>query len=287
LVTGADQVFIVIPQGRGVYSSDATQQEHQLEKKLLHPLCKGAVNIRRYEIRETTKQILFPYKLIDGKAVLLSTKELAVNYPLAWAYLQATRGLLEGRERGKWKHDRWYAFGRSQNLGEMEQKKLLTPSIANHTSFMLDTDDFYYFVGSGGGGGGGYGVTLKSESSLAYEYVLGLLNSRLLDRYLKSYSSTFSGGYYAYNRQYIEQLPIHPIDFSDLADKAQHDKMVAFVKQMLELHKRKAEAKDTGEQERLQRVIDSTDNQIDALVYELYELTPEEIAILEETTAKY
>jgi type II restriction/modification system DNA methylase subunit YeeA len=56
---------------------------------------------------------------------------------------------------------------------------------------------------------------------------------------------------------------------------------------MLELHKRKAEAKDTGEQERLQRVIDSTDNQIDALVYELYELTPEEIAILEETTAKY
>ncbi len=35
------------------------------------------------------------------------------------------------------------------------------------------------------------------------------------------------------------------------------------------------------ELERLQRLIDSTDKQIDALVYELYELTPEEIAVVE------
>jgi hypothetical protein len=33
--------------------------------------------------------------------------------------------------------------------------------------------------------------------------------------------------------------------------------------------------------ERLQRLIDSPDRQIDALVYELYELTPEEIAVVE------
>ncbi len=33
--------------------------------------------------------------------------------------------------------------------------------------------------------------------------------------------------------------------------------------------------------ERLQRLIDSADLQIDALVYELYGLTPEEIALVE------
>ncbi len=43
----------------------------------------------------------------------------------------------------------------------------------------------------------------------------------------------------------------------------------------------KAAAKDAAEQERLQRLIDSTDRKIDALVYELYELTPEEIAVAE------
>jgi hypothetical protein len=50
---------------------------------------------------------------------------------------------------------------------------------------------------------------------------------------------------------------------------------------MLELNKSKAGTKESAEQERLQRVIDSTDQQIDVLVYELYGLTPEEIAIVE------
>jgi hypothetical protein len=56
--------------------------------------------------------------------------------------------------------------------------------------------------------------------------------------------------------------------------------MVTLVGQMLDLHQRKAATDDAG-QERLQRLIDATDKQIDALVYELYGLTPEEIAVVE------
>jgi hypothetical protein len=37
-------------------------------------------------------------------------------------------------------------------------------------------------------------------------------------------------------------------------------------------------------QEQIQREIDATDRQIDALVYQLYGLTDEEIAIVEEAT---
>lgn len=44
---------------------------------------------------------------------------------------------------------------------------------------------------------------------------------------------------------------------------------------------RKADAKDAAGQERLQRLIASTDTQIDALVYELYGLTEEEIGVVE------
>ena len=208
LVTGADPVFILSDHSKGKYLSEATQQLHRIESDLMHPLCKGSLNIRRYHVSELTKSILFPYKYVQGKAELLTAKELAESYPHAWEYLQINRTALESRERGKWKHNRWYAFGRSQNLSEMEQKKILTPSIAKSASFTLDSTDFYYFVGSGGGGGGGYGITLKPDEQMAYEYILGLLNSNLLDYFLKSFSSPFSGGYYAYNRQYIEQLPI-------------------------------------------------------------------------------
>jgi type I restriction-modification system DNA methylase subunit len=113
------------------------------------------------------------------------------------------------------------------------------------------------------------------------QYLLGVLNSTLTNYYYKKNYTEVS-----LNPVYIRQIPIRRINFADPTDKSQHDNMVALVEQMLDLHKRKAEAKDAGEQERLQRVIDSTDQQIDALVYELYELTPEEIAIVEETTVK-
>jgi hypothetical protein len=40
-------------------------------------------------------------------------------------------------------------------------------------------------------------------------------------------------------------------------------------------------AQDAGEKQRLQRLIEAADQQIDALVYELYGLTAEEIAVVE------
>jgi len=284
LVTGADPVFILTDIPAGYYFSEATGQKHRIESNLMHPLCKGSVNIRRFHVADLRKSILFPYKLVQGKAKLLSTSELAKEYPNAWEYLKACRSLLESRERGKWKHEKWYAFGRSQNLSEMEQVKIMTPSIANRASFTLDSTGRHYFVGSGGGGGGGYGITLKHDEPMAYEYVLGLLNSKLLDVYLKSLSSPFSGGYYAYNRQYIERLPIRTIDFSKPTDVAHHHNLVRLVEMMLELHERLAAASIPADNTLYQRQIEAADQQIDGLVYELYGLTAEEIRIVEEST---
>lgn len=282
LVTGADQAFIMENVSETEFRSAATGQTYHLETELMHPLCKGSVNLKRYHISEITKSILFPYKLRDGKAQLLSVQELRVQFPNTWAYLNENRQKLEERERGNWKHDRWYAFARSQNLSEMEQVKILTPSIANHTSFTFDPIGCYYFVGSGGGGGGGYGVVLKTDYiSLNYLYLLGLLNSRLLDWLMQLTGTPYRGGYFSYNRQYIEQLPIRTINFDDPQDVARHEKMVALVNQMLELHKKLASASIPADKILYQRQIEATDRQIDALVYELYDLTEDEIRIVE------
>jgi hypothetical protein len=282
LVTGADPVFVLSAVGKGIYLSEKTGHPHRLEQDLLHPLCKGSVNLRRYQVTKLTKCILFPYKLVEGKAILLSPVEFQKCYPLAWHYLQDNRGALESRERGKWKHDQWYAFGRSQNLSEMEQPKILTPSIASHASFSFDASNYYYFVGSGGGGGGGYGITLKDNQNISYLYLLGLLNSKLLDIYLKSFSSPFSGGYFAYNRQYIERLPIRTINLSDPDDKSCHDQMVIFVEAMQGAKKELAKAKTDKDKTYYENKCASLDRQIDKLVYDLYSLTEKEIAIVEQ-----
>jgi len=51
---------------------------------------------------------------------------------------------------------------------------------------------------------------------------------------------------------------------------------------MLKLHKQLPKARTPHEQESPKRAIDATDHHIDALVYELYGLTKDEIRIVEE-----
>ena len=280
LVTGADSVFLLTNLDSGEYQSEATGSAHSIEKELMHPLCKGSVNIRRYRIEGVTKSILFPYRLVDGKAELIAQEVFRLRYPKAWAYLNVNRKLLEGRERGKWKHKNWYAFARSQNLSEMDQKKILTPSIAKEASFTFDSGGNLYFVGSGGGGGG-YGITIKRDYPVSPLFVLGLLNSKLLDYCLKSISTTFRGGYYAYNRQYIENLPITTVNLDDPDDQSRHEHVAKLVERMLVVKEELSKAKTEAEANRLDRECESLDRQIDQAVYELYGLTEEEIKVVE------
>jgi hypothetical protein len=53
---------------------------------------------------------------------------------------------------------------------------------------------------------------------------------------------------------------------------------------MLDLHKRLAAAKSDADRTRLERAVKTTDRKIDALVYELYGLTEEEIRVVEGAT---
>ena len=71
------------------------------------------------------------------------------------------------------------------------------------------------------------------------------------------------------------------MDFSPLAEKAQHDKLVGLVETMLELQKKHHEAKMERNKELYERQIKMVDAQIDRLVYELYGLTEEEIKVVE------
>jgi hypothetical protein len=60
-----------------------------------------------------------------------------------------------------------------------------------------------------------------------------------------------------------------------------HDKLVSLVEKMLELQKRLPSVRMPQEKEMLSRQIESTDGQIDRLVYELYGLSEEEVKVVE------
>jgi hypothetical protein len=219
--------------------------------------------------------LLFPYR----EAGLVPWKELAKVVRRTAAYLEQCRQFLTGREHGKMKHDAWYAYVYPKNLWLFQKSKLMVQVISKKARYAIENTGAYF---TGGGNGPYYGLLLKE--GLSPEYALGLLNSRLLDYLLHSISSPFRGGYWSYGKRFIEQLPIRTIDFSNKADKARHDKMVELVTRMMELKKQQVRApkkQSPSEKQLLDQKLAITDQQIDALVYELYGLTDEEVQIVE------
>jgi hypothetical protein len=83
----------------------------------------------------------------------------------------------------------------------------------------------------------------------------------------------------------IKKDAILSIPLPKSAPKVHQNKMVAHVERMLKLQEDLAAAKSPDDQTRLAREIAATDRAIDLLVYQLYDLTPEEIALVEQTTA--
>ena len=281
LQTSADNIYILEKRGEPkeglikVYSR-ALGQEWELESALLKPLLSGK-DVDRYGYPLPDRLILFPYKIKEGKAGLIPPTEFASAYPKCWEYLLQNRAALEDREGGKMRHERWYAFGRTQNLALHERRKLAIPRLVKRLTAVYDQTGNFYLDNVDVGG-----IILKEESYAHYSYVLGLLNSRLLNLYFRRISVPFRGGFYSANRQFLEPLPIRRIDFKNPEEKKMHDKLVALVERMLELNKRLAPIRNTpcNEQDELQREIERTDRKIDNLVYDLYGLTVEEREIV-------
>ncbi|HEW79042.1 MAG TPA: hypothetical protein ENH34_03615 [Phycisphaerales bacterium] len=121
----------------------------------------------------------------------------------------------------------------------------------------------------------------NNRSCLDFKYLLGILNSTLVTFYYRNRLITNRRSIAQLKKVDLDVVPIRTIDFDNPEDKAMHDKMVKFVERMLDLHKKLAMAKVPAEKTRIQRQINTTDSAIDKLVYKLYNLTPEEIAIVE------
>lgn len=76
-------------------------------------------------------------------------------------------------------------------------------------------------------------------------------------------------------------LPIPVTDFDNASEKASHDQMVSLVDQMLAFNQKLDRTRTAHEKELLERQIQTVDKRIDQLVYQLYDLTEDEISIVE------
>ncbi|MDP3063363.1 MAG: N-6 DNA methylase, partial [Chloroflexota bacterium] len=285
LITSADGVYILDKRRDGssgnVFAySRALDREVEMESAPLKPLLSGK-HIDRYVALETRQLLLFPYEVHAGQAALIDAGRFSRDYTLCWAYLQANQKRLEDREGGKMRHERWYAYVYPKNLALHDIPKLAVPRLVHRLQAYYDRDGERYLDNVDVGG-----LILKEATDASYGYVLGLLNSKLLDWYFRQISVPFRGGFRSANRQYLEPLPIRRIDFSNKDDKAQYDRLVKLVEEMLALQARLAPLRSIPSSERadVEHAIALKDREIDGAVYDLYGLTKAERALVSDAS---
>jgi type I restriction-modification system DNA methylase subunit len=110
------------------------------------------------------------------------------------------------------------------------------------------------------------------------KFLLGILNSRLLSfLYIRQVTQAVKDDFPQVTIKDILSLPFPSSEKVEM----RKDKMVSLVEHILFLHKNLAAVGAPQGKEMLERQIETVDKAIDALVYELYELSDEEIEVIE------
>ena len=174
----------------------------QVEKGLVKPLLKGE-DVHRYDDIKTNRCVIFPYKLGDMGTCLYEEIEIAGVFPLGYKYLKSCEDVLRGRENGRFNIDgRWYQFGRGQGIAYSGIPKLLAPEISLGGNFTYDRNGHFYHTTKV------YGYIKKPESQYSYQFLLGLLNSRLFWFFIQNTGYVLRGGYYTFKTNYVTPFPI-------------------------------------------------------------------------------
>jgi adenine-specific DNA-methyltransferase len=113
------------------------------------------------------------------------------------------------------------------------------------------------------------------------KYILALLNSKYLNYIYLEMVKEGGRVFPQVKMGKVRALPFRCIDFSKKTDKTKHDNLVSLVDKMLELKQKEAAEKNQQLKTMISRQIEGVNKAIDTVVYGLYNLTEDEIKVVE------
>ena len=150
------------------------------------------------DLKSICRYIIFPY--VKGKSgfEIISEDVLKNSYPKTYSYLLSQKEVLDGRDKGKPNPVSWYAYGRTQGLNKYGVK-LLFPTFANKPRFIYVDDEYALFCN---------GYAVFPNGYLDLDILRRILNSKIMAYYVRNTSYAIEGGYYCYQKKYIERFSI-------------------------------------------------------------------------------
>ena len=247
IVTGCNEAFIITQAKR----EELIKQDPK-SAEIVKPLLRGR-DIKRYHAQQTGFYILATGYDLD----------IPKKYPAIYNHLDAIGEQIESgkiRTRGKGIFDRddqgvnWWNLRACAYYSAFDEEKIVYPETTHSANFFFDRGEFFL------------DKTCFMITGSDLKVLVGLLSSTLMTFAYKRYCSGTVLGVkgYQYNKHALEKLPVVKIPVS------QQQSFIALVDQMLD-------AKQTDPNSD----VSALENEIDNLVYELYNLTQDEIAIVE------
>lgn len=197
IATLKDSVYFVDKDEIGYYKTFDNKKLY-IETGLVKPIYK-IPDLKHYSSIEAAKRyIIFPYIKSNTGYALIDEALFADKYPHTYACLELQRGELDTRDKGKGASQGWYAYGRTQGLNKYG-KKLLFPTFASTPQFTLVDDEDALFCN-------GYAIFENDLYNL--NVLVRILNSHLMEYYVSNTSYSIEGGYYCYQKKYVERFSL-------------------------------------------------------------------------------
>lgn len=224
------------------------------------------ISIRRGEVNQTTYREFITSDPSHSR--LLKGVEVG-RFELHDSLSQGEREWLdEGRllaDRNRWDEVTFRRIA-TQRITGIDERRRIVAAIVEPECYFADSTN---------------SVHLEAGSSYDLEYVLAVLNSNLFQWRFKLTSTNNNVG-----TNELASMPFRTIDFSDTADRERHESLSAGAKEMEQLKTQLRACRTGDERTRITRRINSLDQRMNKVVYDLYGLGDDEIAVIEASVSR-
>lgn len=254
--TGLNDAFVVDRATR-----DRLIAEDPKSEELLKPFLEGR-DIKRWRIKEVEKWLLFVpwhFPLQDDPKItgssLKAERQFEKLYPAVYAHLLSHKDKLAGRNKSETGvRYEWYALQRcaASYSHEFEYPKIIWGNLATKPQFAYTSDNAYLCAPAN--------LIPTSE-----QWLVPLLNSTTSHYLMSKAGAERQNGFYEFKPMYVGPLPIPEISDKD--------------KEQLTLLTTKATNSEDS-------TLTAIEEEINQIVYQLFDLTPDEIQLIERAIGK-
>lgn len=196
IATLKDTVYFTYEQDNNFCLTEFKGKEYPIERGITRKIVKISSVDNEKEIERDKRRIIFPYIKQNGRYKVMTEEYLKENFPDTYKYLLDAKSELMKRDKGKKTYPTWYAWGRTQGM-DFSGKRLYTRTFYHRPDFMGDEENNLFC--------NGYAVFCKKNMRAVQK----ILNSKIMEYYVKKTSVEIEGNYQCYQKNFIEKFGIY------------------------------------------------------------------------------